>query len=65
MDKISIKSKQAGIMVKDFVLLKSFDVVSSGQYRKFVLRKNDPCDQWAMTMHDNYQNVMLEVRNLG
>ena len=64
-DKISIKSKQAGIMVKDFVLLKSFDVVSSGQYRKFVLRKKDLCEQWAMTMHDNYHNVMLEVRNLG
>ena len=64
-NKISIKSKQAEIMVKDFVLLKSFDVVSSGQYRKFVLRKKDLCEPWAMTMHDNYHNVMLEVRNLA
>ena len=63
--KISIASDKALIMVKDFVLLKSFDVVSSGQYRKFVLRKKDLCESWAMTMHDNYHNVMLEIRNLS
>ncbi|KAJ1467589.1 hypothetical protein T484DRAFT_1755740 [Baffinella frigidus] len=63
--KISINSKEAVIIVKDFVLLKSFDVVSSGQYRKFVLRKKDLCDQWAMTMHDNYHIMILEIRNLS
>jgi len=64
-NKISIDSKQAAMMVKDFVLLKSFDVVSSGQYRKFVLRKKDLCEQWAISMHDSYHSVMMEVRNLA
>jgi hypothetical protein len=64
-DTISINSTQAAIMVKDFVLLKSFDVVSSGQYRKFVLRKKDLCEQWAMSMHHNYHCVILEIRNLS
>jgi hypothetical protein len=52
-------------MVKEFVMLKAFDVVSSGQYRKFVLRKKDLCEQWAMTMHDNYHCLTQEVRNLS
>ena len=52
-------------MVRDFVLLKSFDVVSSGQYRKFVLRKKDLCEQWAIDMHHSYHTLMLEVRNLA
>ena len=52
-------------MVRDFVLLKSFDVVSSGQYRKFVLRKKDLCEQWAIEMHHSYHTLMLEVRNLA
>ena len=52
-------------MVRDFVLLKSYDVVSSGQYRKFVLRKKDLCDQWAIDMHHSYHTLMLEVRNLA
>jgi hypothetical protein len=63
--KISIDSNEGTMMVKDFVLLKSFDVVSSGQYRKFVLRKKDLCEAWAMQMHDNYHSIMLEVRNLS
>jgi hypothetical protein len=63
--KVSITSKEAALIVRDFVLLKAFDVVSSGQYRKFVLRKKDLCDQWAMTMHDNYHMMMLEVRSLS
>jgi len=61
----TITSEQTSIRVKDFVLLKSFDVVSSGQYRKFVLKKKDLCEQWAMTMHDNYHNILLEIRNLA
>ena len=60
-----INSQAAAMIVRDFVLLKAFDVVSSGQYRKFVLRKKDLCDQWAMTMHDNYHMMMLEVRSLS
>jgi len=64
-EKRRIDSREGVITVKDFVLLKSFDVVSSGQYRKFVLRKKDLCEQWAMTMHDNYHSIMLEVRNLA
>jgi len=62
---INIDSERAVLIVKDFVLLKSFDIVSSGQYRKFVLRKKDLCEQWAMTMHDNYHAMMTEVRNLS
>ena len=52
-------------MVRDFVLLKSFDIVSSGQYRKFVLRKKDLCEEWAIDMHHSYHTLMLEVRNLS
>ena len=52
-------------MVRDFVLMKSFDVVSSGQYRKFVLRKKDLCEQWAIDMHSGYSSMMIEVRNLA
>jgi len=62
---IGIDSETAVLIVKDFVLLKSFDIISSGQYRKFVLRKKDLCEQWAMTMHDNYHAMMTEVRNLN
>ena len=32
---------------------------------KRALRKKDLCDQWAMTMHDNYHMMMLEVRSLS
>jgi len=64
-EKLPIASADVTIMVKDFVLLKSFDVVSSGQYRKFVLRKKDLCEQWAMKMHDNYHNIITEIRNLA
>jgi hypothetical protein len=60
-----ISSVKAYAIVKDFVTLKSFDVVSSGQYRKFVLRKKDLCEQWAMAMHDNYHTMILEVRQLA
>jgi hypothetical protein len=64
-EKRKITCRETALIVKDFVLLKSFDVVSSGQYRKFVLRKKDLCEQWAMTMHDNYHCIMLEIRNLS
>ena len=62
--KLTLHSDEAVATVRNFVLLKAFDVVSSGQYRKFVLRKKDLCEQWAMTMHDHYHMIMLEVRNL-
>ena len=62
---ISINSTMASDIVRDFVTLKSFDVVSSGQYRKFVLRKKDLCEEWAMKMHDNYHTMMVEVRQLA
>jgi hypothetical protein len=64
-EEILLKSEKATEMVKQFVMLKAFDVVSSGQYRKFVLRKKDLCEQWAMTMHDNYHCLTSEVRNLA
>jgi hypothetical protein len=64
-EKPSINSSQTARIVKDFVLLKAFDVVSSGQYRKFVLKRKDLCEQWAMTMHDNYHTMVLEIRNLA
>jgi hypothetical protein len=60
-----LNSEEAATMVKEFVMLKALDVVSSGQYRKFVLRKKDLCEQWAMTMHDNYHCLTQEVRNLA
>jgi len=63
--KALINNKEAAMIVRDFVLLKAFDVVLSGQYRKFVLRKKNLCDEWAMTMHDNYHMMMLEVRSLS
>jgi hypothetical protein len=63
--KILISSASALASVKNFVTLKSFDVVSSGQYRKFVLRKKDLCENWAMTMHDDYHKMILEVRQLA
>lgn len=63
--KTRIDSAKAITIVKNFVTLKSFDVVSSGQYRKFVLRKKDLCEEWAMTMHDNYHTMILEVRQLA
>ena len=63
--RLLISSAGASALVKDFVVLKSFDVVSSGQYRKFVLRKKDLCEQWAMRMHDNYHTMVLEVRQLA
>jgi hypothetical protein len=62
---ILLRSEEATEMVKQFVMLKAFDVVSSGQYRKFVLRKKDLCEGWAMTMHENYHCLTLEVRNLA
>lgn len=62
--KLELDSSDAMTTVRNFVLLKAFDVVSSGQYRKFVLRKKDLCEQWAMTMHDHYHVIMQEVRNL-
>jgi len=63
--KLALDSSEADTAVRSFVLLKAFDVVSSGQYRKFVLRKKDLCEQWAMTMHDHYHLIMQEVRNLA
>ena len=63
--KTSITSKDASVIVKDFVLLKSFDVVSSGHYRKFVLKKKKLCEEWAMTMHENYHHVLVEIKNLS
>lgn len=60
-----LSSNDASLIVKEFVLLKAFDIVSSGQYRKFVLRKKDLCESWAMRMHDNYHAMTLEVRNLA
>lgn len=62
---ILLSSKEAAVIVREFVLLKAFDVVSSGQYRKFVLRKKDLCEGWAMRMHDNYHAMTVEVRNLA
>jgi hypothetical protein len=62
---ILLKSAEAAVMVKEFIMLKAFDVVSSGQYRKFVLKKKDLCETWAMTMHDNYHCLTQEVRNLS
>jgi hypothetical protein len=53
------------IIVREFIMLKALDVVSSGQYRKFVLRKKDLCEQWALQMHDNYHLMTIEVRNLA
>jgi hypothetical protein len=62
---VLISSAECNSIVKDFVLLKSFDMVSSGQYRKFVLRRKDLCEQWAMSMHDNYHMMTQEVRNIS
>ena len=36
-----LNSAESSIIIKEFIMLKSLDVVSSGQYRKFVLRKKD------------------------
>lgn len=60
-----LNSAEAIEIVKNFVTLKSFDVVSSGQYRKFVLRKKDLVESWAMKMHEHYHVIILEVRQLA
>jgi hypothetical protein len=60
-----LNSAESSIIIKEFIMLKSLDVVSSGQYRKFVLRKKDLCEKWALQMHDNYHMMTVEVRNLG
>ncbi len=58
-------STESYLIIKEFIMLKSLDVVSSGQYRKFVLRKKDLCEKWALQMHDNYHMMTVEVRNIG
>ena len=58
-------STESSLIIKEFIMLKSLDVVSSGQYRKFVLRKKDLCEKWALQMHDNYHMMTVEVRNIG
>jgi hypothetical protein len=64
-EKISINSEDARNMVRDFVLLKSFDVVSSGAYRKWVLKQKDLVQEWAVKMHEGYHTLICEVRNLA
>jgi len=49
----------------DYVLLRAFDVVSSGQYRKFVLRQKELCEDWALAMHENYQRTMQQIRRVA
>jgi hypothetical protein len=63
--KSCIKSAETLRKARDFILLKCLDIVSSGQYRKFVLKRKDLCDQWAIDLHSNYASFMLEVRNLA
>lgn len=48
----------------DFVLLKAFDIVSCGNYRKFVLKKKDLCESWAINLHTNYQAIVQEIRRV-
>ena len=62
--RVRLNSTESNLIVKEFIMLKSLDVVSSGQYRKFVLRKKDLCEKWALQMHDNYHMMTVEVRNL-
>ena len=62
--RVRLNSTESNLIVKEFIMLKSLDVVSSGQYRKFVLRKKDLCEKWAIQMHDNYHMMTVEVRNL-
>jgi len=49
----------------DYVLLRAFDVVSGGQYRKFVLRQKELCEEWALAMHENYQRTTQELRGVA
>ena len=60
-----LNSTESAMIVREFIMLKALDVVSSGQYRKFVLRKKDLCEKWALQMHDNYHMMTIEVRNPG
>jgi flavoprotein len=39
--KVVLKSDAGTSVVRDYVLVKAFDVVSSGAYRKFLLRKKE------------------------
>lgn len=41
-------------IVTDFVLLKAFDIVSSGAYRKHLLLSKDRLENWAIIQHQSY-----------
>jgi hypothetical protein len=64
-DKVAIGSEQALKIVKNYVLLKAFDIVSSGAYRKWVLKQKDLVQDWAIQMHEGYHTIMCEMRNLS
>ena len=49
---------------KDFVLLKAYDVVSAGQFRKHVSASKERGDAWACVMQAHHNSTSDAIKEL-
>lgn len=50
--------------IRHFLLLRSYDVVSQGSYRRFLLREKDLQEQWAIEMHQSFSKINTELKQV-
>lgn len=50
--------------IRNFFLLRAYDVVSQGAYRRYLLREKDLQEMWAINMHQSFSRINAEIKQV-
>lgn len=50
--------------IRNFFLLRAYDVVSQGAYRRYLLREKDLQEMWAINMHASFSRINQEIKQV-
>lgn len=50
--------------IRNFFLLRAYDVVSQGAYRRYLLREKDLQEKWAINMHQSFSRISTEIKQI-
>ena len=50
--------------IRNFFLLRAYDVVSQGAYRRYLHREKDLQELWAINMHQSFTRINLEIKQI-
>jgi hypothetical protein len=59
------EKKKSMHILRCFLTLRAYDIISNGQYKKHVVQNKENCENWAVDLYAQYQQTLSCLRNVA